>query len=59
MFVGQLYIFLRSEFASKEEILKRHRKMMQLNHPDAGGTQYLASKINEAKDELLNQNSEF
>lgn len=54
MSVDEAYNVLGLEHgASAAQINKAHHQMMKKFHPDHGGSEYLASKINQARDVLL------
>ncbi|MBL8690273.1 MAG: hypothetical protein JNL04_14295 [Rhodospirillaceae bacterium] len=48
-----LQILDLAEGASPEQIREAHRRLMLANHPDRGGSTFLAAQINRAKDVLL------
>ncbi len=39
--------------ATPEQVKEAHRRLITRNHPDTGGSDYLAAKINQARDVLL------
>merc|ERR1719263_35567 len=39
--------------SEKSKIEERYRKLMMMNHPDQGGSPYIAGKVNEAKTLLM------
>ncbi|XP_072034290.1 dnaJ homolog subfamily C member 15-like [Amphiura filiformis] len=44
-----------SPSTSRTKLREAHRRIMLLNHPDRGGSPYIAAKINEAKDYMESQ----
>ena len=43
--------------ADRDAIVAAHRRLIARNHPDQGGTQALAARLNVARDLLLNAHS--
>ena len=41
------------ESTVEDKVVSAHKRLMLLNHPDFGGSTFLATKINEAKDVML------
>ena len=48
-----LHVLGLEESASQEDIKQAHHRLMLKMHPDQGGSTYIASKINQAKELLL------
>lgn len=42
-----------SAYASRDDIIEAHHRLMKQMHPDRGGSSYFATRINMARDTLL------
>jgi DnaJ-class molecular chaperone len=52
--LNEAYLILGlSPGARRDEVFVAYRNLIKRLHPDQGGTNYLASRVNEAKDVLL------
>eukprot|EP00831_Metopus_contortus_P041368 TRINITY_DN3245_c0_g1_i6.p3 TRINITY_DN3245_c0_g1~~TRINITY_DN3245_c0_g1_i6.p3 ORF type:complete len:131 (+),score=25.88 TRINITY_DN3245_c0_g1_i6:165-557(+) len=49
---AQLILNVKRPF-TEQNIKEAHKKMMMINHPDKGGSTFIANKVNEAKDKLM------
>ena len=56
MSIKQAYDILGDDSnTGRAEIIRVHKQLMARNHPDKGGSDYLAQQINGARDFLLKQ----
>ncbi len=52
--IGEAYLILGlAPGAGRDDVSAAYRNLMKRLHPDQGGTSYLASRVNEARDVLL------
>ena len=53
--IEEAYLILGlSPGARRDDVSAAYRNLIKRLHPDQGGTSFLASRVNEAKDALLN-----
>ncbi|MFT5117074.1 MAG: DnaJ family protein C protein 19 [Kiritimatiellia bacterium] len=48
-----LKVFGFTAMETEERIVQRHRELIQKNHPDRGGSDFLAAQVNQAKTVLM------